>query len=288
MTGTTLRRCFSFMLAALVLAGALAVAPANRTATAAGGCAVAEVVLDSEEAIFVRYLNEYRAQKGLGALRVSVHLSRSSEWLVRDMAANRYFAHQDRFGRDPSARARDCGYPGQAGENLAAGTDWDSGKEAFDAWRSSPGHNQNMLTSYYTMVGVARYFDAASPYGWYWATDFGIEDDGTTLKEGGGSPPPAPPPPPSPTPKPTQAPAPDTLGLRPGANLVSWPGPDRPPADALRDPAVEAVYSYNPYSGQWDRYIPGLPASLNTLPVLRQGQAYWMIARTGANLEVAP
>lgn len=38
---------------------------------------------------------------------------------------------------------------------------------------ASSGHNQNMLNPNYRVIGIARAYDAASSYGWYWTTDFG-------------------------------------------------------------------------------------------------------------------
>ncbi len=163
--------------AALMGAGALS----GPTAHAAGPCDVAAYDLDDEELAFLDLLNDYRAAHGLGSLRISATLTRASAWMATDMATKGYFAHTDSAGRQPSRRAADCGYIDPMGENLAAGTNWDTAKEAFEAWKNSPSHNENMLSNLYVQVGIARHFEPGSPYGWYWATDFGVVDDGTTL-----------------------------------------------------------------------------------------------------------
>lgn len=147
---------------------------------AAGDCAVSDAALDNVEAEFLALLNNYRASNGLGTLATSSHLMQSATWMATDMGQRGYFGHTDRLGRDASGRARDCGYPGPAGENLAAGSNWESAQEAFTAWRNSPGHNENMLNAPYTRVGIARVYAAGSQYLWYWVTDFGWSDDGTT------------------------------------------------------------------------------------------------------------
>ena len=36
-----------------------------------------------------------------------------------------------------------------------------------------------MLDGIYVQVGIARYYAPGSSYGWYWATSFGTEYDGT-------------------------------------------------------------------------------------------------------------
>ena len=39
---------------------------------------------------------------------------------------------------------------------------------------------------------------------------------------------------------------------------------------------VGAVYSWDPASGLWKRYLPGGPAYLNTMDTLAPGQVYWV------------
>ena len=247
----------------------------------AAGCSVDDSSLDAEEFAFFNQQNSYRAANGLQPLKLSANLMRSASWMARDLASKRYFAHTDSFGRDPSGRAADCGYPGGAGENLAAGTDWDAASEAFAAWKASPGHNQNMLWNAYKVVGVARLYDPNSPYGWYWVTEFGLDDDGTTVTLPGATS--------EPKPKP-QTPANVSLPLVPGANLVTWPGASQLAAGALGDKgsALNVVYSYDKASNTWLRYGPGLPSYLNTLGQLQKGEAYWMIASNAAQISVAP
>lgn len=149
-------------------------------ARAAGECSVDNAALDGEEAAFLSLINQYRSAHGLGALSTSANLMRSATWLAADMGARGYFSHTDRLGRNTSTRARDCGYPGPAGENIAAGSNWETGQDAFNAWRDSPSHNENMLNAPYTKIGIARVYVPGSQYLWYWVTDFGFNDDGTT------------------------------------------------------------------------------------------------------------
>ena len=94
-------------------------------------------------------------------------------WMVDDTASSGRVEHTDSLGRSAYARAVACGYSGGAGENLAAGAEWDTGAEAVAAWKASAGHNANLLSKYYTEVGVARLYRPGSAYGWYWAMEFG-------------------------------------------------------------------------------------------------------------------
>jgi uncharacterized protein YkwD len=185
---------FAAAAAVSLFAGGLAFVHAPQSAHALTSCDVADNSFDAQESAFLGLINAYRAQNGLAALTVSTNLNRSSSWLAVDMASKNYFDHTDSLGRAPSQRATDCGYPSGAGENIAAGTVWDTAQEAFDAWRNSAGHNANMLNSSYKQIGIARYNRSGSTYGWYWVTDFGLVNDGTNGGTGGGgttTPPPA-------------------------------------------------------------------------------------------------
>lgn len=97
----------------------------------------------------------------------------------------------------------------------------------------------------------------------------------------------------TPIPAPTRAPGSPTPGtpslpLSPGANLVAWPGDSVPPAQAFAgNSSIKVVYEWNPATGEWRRYFPGLPAYLNNLARLNKGGAYWVIANQTSQLRVA-
>jgi len=170
----------------LLLAGIAAVSHVSR-ASALTNCTVADNTIDAEEQAFLTLINNYRSQNGLASLSLSTNLSRAATWHGTDMGQKKYFSHTDSLGRSPSKRVVDCGYPSGAGENIAAGTVWDTAAEAFTAWKNSSGHNANMLNSYYRQIGIARVYVAGSPYSYYWVTDFGATNDGTGGTAGGSS-----------------------------------------------------------------------------------------------------
>jgi uncharacterized protein YkwD len=203
--------------------GALATATPARALT---NCTVSDMTVDSEEARFLTLINNYRAQNGRAALQMSTNLNRASTWLAVDLATKNYFSHTDSAGRSPSTRAQNCDYPGGAGENIAAGTVRDTAQEAFDAWRNSSGHNANMLNSSYRMIGIARYYRAGSPYGWYWVTNFGLVNDGTSGSGGGGG-----------TTAPTPTPVPSSA-----ASITS-------PSNGSTLPGSSATFSWSAASG---------------------------------------
>jgi uncharacterized protein YkwD len=164
--------------------------------------------LDGEESAFLTMINNYRAQNGLGALSTNDKLRDAALWMAQDMAAKSYFSHTDSLGRDPFARMADFGYTYNTwkGENLAAGVAGASG--AFDLWKGSPGHDQNMLSSNFTVIGIARAYNPNSSFGWYWVTDFGGQGDpGPAPAPAPATPPPVTPAPPPVTPAPTPVPA---------------------------------------------------------------------------------
>lgn len=372
---------------ALLAAFAMMFAGGGR-ADALANCDVSHDALDGEEQAFLGLINAYRAQNGLGALTISTNLNRGAAWMAEDLATKAYFSHTDSLGRSAYLRAIDCGYPSGAGENLAAGTGWTSAQSAFTAWQNSPGHNSNMLGTYYQQIGIARFYLAGSPYGWYWSTTFGATDDGTGGGGGGGptnTPAPTNTPLPTNTPRPTNTPLPTatpavptpaatqvvptatpvtiaptpsstaaggntpaatptktptphgtppvptatptqaakatstplpsatasptpsatstpvraasptatptgsvpSLALSPGANFVAWPGSNQPVEVALGDdPSVAVVYEWDAASRTWKRYFPDLPDYLNNLEMLRQGNVYWVIARSAAKLSI--
>ncbi len=135
--------------------------------------------LDAEEQLVLRLINEYRAQKGLAQLRVSISLTRAADWLSADMAAKNYFRHIDSQGRDPFVRmaAFGYGYPASKGENIAAG--YQDAVRTFNQWKNSSGHNATMLNVSFRVIGISRVYGGNSQYKWYWTTDFGSYVDAT-------------------------------------------------------------------------------------------------------------
>lgn len=158
------------MLALAVMAGLFVLVGAASPASAQ---TAATPALDAEEAAFCRSINAYRAQNGLPALRVSTSLAKAATWHTNDMAQRNYFSHTDSVGRDPFKRmtAFGYGYSASRGENIAAGNATAAG--TFAQWKASTGHNRNMLSSAYKVIGISRSYSATSPYKWYWNTDFG-------------------------------------------------------------------------------------------------------------------
>lgn len=81
----------------------------------------------------------------------------------------------------------------------------------------------------------------------------------------------------------------NSLPLSPGANLVAWPSENMAPEKAFEGTnTVSVVYEWDPLANEWKRYFPGLPGYLNNLKTMKQGGAYWVIAKTKSSLNFGP
>ena len=138
-------------------------------------------LIDTEEQYMLKLINEYRAQRKLSQLKVSVSLTRAAEFMSTDMAVKCYFSHTDSMGRDPFVRmsAFKYDFPGQRGENLAAG--FSDAVRTFNQWKNSRAHNINMLRPNFNVIGISRVYKESSPHKWYWTTDFGSYVDTLVL-----------------------------------------------------------------------------------------------------------
>lgn len=271
----------------LMLALATAGLPLPRAfpARALVNCDTSAEGLTSSELEMFSLINAERTKAGVPSLKISPGLNRAAAWKSADSSASGHsLSHQDSLGRMPPARARDCGYPGGAAENIAYG--FPSAAATLTAWMGSPGHRANILNSTYKMIGIGLHGSA-------WTTNFGFADD-----SGATAPPPPPPPttapatqpppPPTatatatkvPTATPTREPIFPAAGVRvelgTGANLVTYVGAEQPASSALKslNGILRAVYEWNAQAGRWEKYIPGSPAYVSTFTTLKPGRAY--------------
>ena len=157
---------------------------------AAGESGSAASPYDGEELRFLRLINDYREQNGVGPLILSDTLAVAAEHHSEDMGEYGFFAHNTvassyyRVGSQPWDRmaAEGYSYNTTRGENLATGTE--TAQEAFDAWRESPSHNAAMLDDRFRVIGIARVYTPGGKHSWYWTTDFGGALDPTSHAPG--------------------------------------------------------------------------------------------------------
>lgn len=212
--------------------------------------------LRPEEQVLLSLINEHRSRNGLTPLTPSPALIASAGWLAQDMAAKNYFGHVDSLGRDLGQRMAALGYNYNAwkGENLAAGSS--DPKFIFELWRSSPGHNDNLLSSNYKMLGIGSAFNESSTYKWYWVLDLGGFADVVAGSQG----------------------TPPATALASGWNNIAYIGVTRPPDQALASIAgkYRSVFYWDALTAQWLFYLPTAPPSFNNLTSLETFKSYWL------------
>lgn len=297
-----------FLLVALFAVGMLPRGGAS--AQALTNCATSEDGINAAEQQMLTLTNGARAAAGLSALKLSPNLNRAAAWKSADNGSNGLgsgFSHTDSLGRNPSPRARDCGYADQAAENIAYGST--SPDTIFGMWMGSPGHRQNILMPGYKVIGIGQ-------QGGAWTTNFGFLDDSgapsppppaatntptktPTLPPTGATSTPVPsstptqPPSASPTSTTTRTPTAATsatptvspvvrsgisLGLSAGMNLVTYAGETQPVSAALRSLQgyVEGVYRWDAANAEWQKYAPGTPSYANSFTNLQAGAVYYI------------
>ncbi len=81
---------------------------------------------------------------------------------------------------------------------------------------------------------------------------------------------------------PTVSPTPvhGTVPVSAGANLIAWPETESNVVTAIKvfSRKILVVYEYDAPTGTWRRFMPGLPAFVSNLSIMRTGSAYWVIA----------
>ena len=98
--------------------------------------------------------NTDRANLSLSKLTTSSVLQQAAQLKANDMATKGYFAHNSPEGNTPWHWFDLAGYDYQyAGENLAI--NFTESREVETAWMNSPGHRSNILSWYFSEIGIA-------------------------------------------------------------------------------------------------------------------------------------
>lgn len=239
----------------LVVFGAVAWETGGNVALAQSNCSTGSAGLSSSEAEMILLINAARAQNGAGPLLASPALNQAAAWMAGDFNPGAP-SHTDSLGRGPSQRAQDCGYPGQAAENIAWG--YGSANSAFNGWMNSSGHRANILNPSYQVIGVGQ-------VGSTWVANFGLTVDSGAFEVTGGSPPPPPPP----TQQPTATPTPFSLPTNPPSSNPP------PPAGGAGNPAAPQptntpVASPTQYWNPDARVYPGVVPRIKVPMLARQ------------------
>ncbi len=152
-------------LAALVAAGALAVAPLAG-AGSAGSESLTLRVGDSTG--LVEHVNAVRVAHGIVPLRESVGLRNAALVHSRSMLEYGVFTHESPNGTSFSQRVRrfysDSGFTSwRAAENLLSSTRAMHPRRAVAAWMNSPPHRRTLLDPTLREIGIAIVFTQSAP-----------------------------------------------------------------------------------------------------------------------------
>jgi uncharacterized protein YkwD len=124
----------------------------------------------SEEAALLPMINDFRAQQQppLPPLTRQAQLDSAAVAHSRDMATRCYFDHTSPDGSNPGDRIAATGYQANAwAENIYKGSgSLGSAAEAFDAWKNSQGHRENMLSTDVTEIGIGTALDSSGFMNW--------------------------------------------------------------------------------------------------------------------------
>lgn len=103
--------------------------------------------------VLIDETNESRAVNNLNTLKINLVLNTAAQLKANDMASKGYFSHTSPAGLTPWHWFELAGYKfSYAGENLAV--NFVDSKDVVDAWMGSPTHRANILSDYFTEIGI--------------------------------------------------------------------------------------------------------------------------------------
>jgi uncharacterized protein YkwD len=116
--------------------------------------------------------NQERQNAGFAPLSVSSELTSAAQAYSQVLATSGCFAHTCGPVPNVGDRVGQAGYNDwtTVGENIAAG--FPSPDEVFSVWMNSPGHRANLLSPWYTEIGLGV-AGPGGPDGTWWTQDFG-------------------------------------------------------------------------------------------------------------------
>ena len=127
----------------------------------------------------LKLTNQERSKQGLGPLAICPTLDNAAQMHAEAMKEEGFFEHENPLtGEDPSSRGEQAGYGPYVGENIAMG--YQTPREVVRGWMDSPGHRENILSSYLHLgVGISNGGSGKyGPGGWfYWVQNFGSSGD---------------------------------------------------------------------------------------------------------------
>jgi len=117
-------------------------------------------------------VNAYRAQKGLGPVRLSSQLESAALAHSKDLAQSDRISHYGSDGSDTWDRVRRAGYDARVtAENV--GTGQRSLSEVFRGWQNSPDHDANLLLPDAEEMGIAMVNQPDTQFKTFWTLVLG-------------------------------------------------------------------------------------------------------------------
>jgi uncharacterized protein YkwD len=112
-------------------------------------------------------VNAYRKEKGLRPLKLQPALTEAARAHSLDLAKWDRISHFGSDGSNPWDRVKRAGYHAKlAAENV--GTGQASIQEVIQGWKSSPGHNKNLLLPDAEHMGIALVKDPKTEFKTFW------------------------------------------------------------------------------------------------------------------------
>ncbi len=117
------------------------------------------------------YVNELRTSVGVNTLTIDPQLNLVANIRALELGWSRKFAHERPNGTKCFTVVSDLGYNYHAlGENIYSYTSTADARRAYNAWYNSPGHYENMVSTYFTKLGVGKAIVNGTTY---WVQFFG-------------------------------------------------------------------------------------------------------------------
>ena len=116
-------------------------------------------------------ITQHRATRNLSRMRPSVALTKSSDYLSRDLAARNAASKVDGSGRDVAARARAFGYQPNTTFDAVVAAGNLTAQQAINTWKASSADNEVLLNPAWKVAGVGRTYNASTGR-WHWVVEF--------------------------------------------------------------------------------------------------------------------
>jgi len=120
----------------------------------------------------LKIINDYRREQGLKPLALDAELTAAAKSHSRDLAKWDRISHYGSDGSNPWDRVKRTGYRARlAAENV--GTGQIDFQEVMRGWKTSPGHNKNLLLADATHMGIALVQDPKTEFKSFWTLVIG-------------------------------------------------------------------------------------------------------------------